>query len=240
MLSEIELQKGAYTQKILAEWFGIAYSTLRNNKAKYLEELKEYAEYELTESGKINIKYVKIPVYVKKDSNYQKVKKVVPEYWSKNKIDKKKWVAEKIQNNETILIKPSTTYSYVCKASTELWGKPNGSGGPYGYNYWVLCVRTGTNTLRPFTEEEQKTRKKLKSIYFEKRNNELDKQEELREVLEMKRKEGNITEEEYKDKLYVLEEPIRIAYDEYFSTMQDILKEGECLDYGIYIEESAF
>lgn len=75
MLSEIELQKGVYTQKALAEWIGICEKTLTRNKTKYLEELKEYAEYKVTESGKVNILYVKIPVYVKKDSNYQKVKK---------------------------------------------------------------------------------------------------------------------------------------------------------------------
>lgn len=70
MLSEIELQKGVYTQKALAEWIGICEKTLTRNKTKYLEELKEYAEYKVTESGKVNILYVKIPVYVKKDSNY--------------------------------------------------------------------------------------------------------------------------------------------------------------------------
>lgn len=52
MLSEIELQKGVYTQKALAEWIGICEKTLTRNKTKYLEELKEYAEYKVTESGK--------------------------------------------------------------------------------------------------------------------------------------------------------------------------------------------
>lgn len=85
----------------------------------------------------------------------------MPEYWSKSKIDKKKWVAEKIQEKEEVDIKVSTTYSYVCKATAELWGKPNGGNGPKGYNYWVLCIRTSANTLRPFTEEEQKVRKKI-------------------------------------------------------------------------------
>lgn len=69
----------------------------------------------------------------------------------------------------------STTYSYVCRATTELWGKPNGASGPAGYNYWVLCVRTSSNTLRPFTEEEQGVRKKYKAKYFQKKQEALSK-----------------------------------------------------------------
>lgn len=56
----------------------------------------------------------------------------------------------------------------------------------------------------------------------------------------MRRKEGNITEEEYKNELYILEEPIRAAYDEYFDALQKILGKNEYLDYGIYVEQSAF
>lgn len=240
MLSEIQLHEGIYTQKALAEWVGVNISTLKRNKEKYLEELKEYAGYDLTESGKINIKYIKIPVYVKKNSNYQKVKKVVPKYWSENKIDKKKWVATKIQEKELMNIGESTTYSYVCRATTELWGKPNGASGPAGYNYWVLCVRTSSNTLRPFTEEEQGVRKKYKAKYFQKKQEALSKQEEKREVVELMRQSGKLTKEEYKEEMYNLDEPLRVAYDEYLKAMQSILQEGEILDYGIYVEQSAY
>lgn len=76
--------------------------------------------------------------------------------------------------------------------------------------------------------------------FFKKREAAIDKQEELREVLEMKRKCGEVTEEEYKDELYNLEEPIRAAYDEYLDAMQNMLNENEYLDYGIYVEQSAF
>lgn len=40
--------------------------------------------------------------------------------------------------------------------------------------------------------------------------------------------------------MYNLDEPLRVAYDEYLKAMQSILQEGEILDYGIYVEQSAY
>lgn len=163
-MNELELQKGKYTLKTLAEWFNISYSTLRNKKEKYLKLLEEYAKFDILPSGKIDIISVKIPVYVKPDSAFQKIKAKVPEYWDESGLDKKNLVTRKLYSKEELSVKYNTAYSYVCKASNELWGKPNSlMGGERGSCRWILCVRDlSTNTLRQFTDEENQTREQFR------------------------------------------------------------------------------
>ena len=65
-----------WTFKDLAKWFGIKPNTFSKQKQDRLEELKEYADYEITDGGKVDIFRVKKYFY-KKDPIYQYYKKQI-------------------------------------------------------------------------------------------------------------------------------------------------------------------
>lgn len=238
-----ELLKGKITLKELSEFFEISYSTLRNNKNKKLKELEEYCIFEILPKG-IEIIEVKIPFYVKKDSNFQKIKREIPKNWNNDSfLDRKKEVAERIYSKEEFEIKFNTVYSYVCKASNELYGKPNSvNGGEIGNCHWVLCVRDMNlaneefpkGKLRWFTTEEFIKKQDIKKLYFENTREEKRRREEIRESLALQLKCGDITKEGYKQELMELEQ--EETYNTYFDALQKILPDGCTLDYGIYVE----
>ena len=178
-----ELKLGKITLKELASWFGISYGSIRNKREKYFQELEEYADFKAGERGGVEILNIYIPVYVKKDNNYQQIKQKIPAAWDKSCLDLKKNVAQKLYSKEEFSIKYSTVYSYVCKASNELYGKPSSlEGGEIGNCHWVLCVKDqNTGKLRWFTYEENQQKQELRARYFNERNKEEKKKQEISE-----------------------------------------------------------
>lgn len=231
-----ELKLGKISSRELSEWFGVSYSWFNHKREKYLDELKEYAFFEVLSRG-INVKQIYIPVYVKKDNNYQQIKKQVPANWDKSGLDLKKNVAQKLYSKEEFNIKYSTVYSYICKASNELYGKPSSlEGGEIGNCHWVLCAKDqNTGKLRWFTYEENQQKQKLRAKYFNERNQEEKKKQEIRESLKLQLKKNEISKEDYKEELFVLEESA--AYDNYLEALQNILPKNDILAYGICVEE---
>lgn len=75
----MELTIGRYTNKQLAEWFGIKEKTFSNTKEHRLEELKEYADF-YEEKKKIIITNVKQEFY-KKDRD--KLEEILEQNWEK-------------------------------------------------------------------------------------------------------------------------------------------------------------
>ena len=205
-----ELKLGKITLKELASWFGISYGSIRNKREKYFQELEEYANFKAGERGGVEILNIYIPVYVKKDNNYQQIKQKIPAAWDKSGLDLKKNVAQKLYSKEEFSIKYSTVYSYVCKASNELYGKPSSlEGGEIGNCHWVLCVKDqNTGKLRWFTYEENQQKQELRAKYFNERNQEEKKKQEIRESLKLQLKKNEISKEDYKEELFVLEESI--------------------------------
>ena len=232
-----ELKLGKITLKELASWFNIGYSSIRNKKEKYFKELEEYANFKAGERGGVEILNIYIPVYVKKDNNYQQIKQKIPAAWDKSGLDLKKNVAQKLYSKEEFSIKYSTVYSYVCKASNELYGKPSSlEGGEIGNCHWVLCVKDqNTGKLRWFTYEENQQKQELRAKYFNERNQEEKKKQEIRESLKLQLKKNEISKEDYKEELFVLEESA--AYDNYLEALQNILPKNDILAYGICVEE---
>lgn len=232
-----ELKLGKITLKDLASWFGISYGSIRNKREKYFQELEEYANFKATNRGGVEIIAIYIPVYVKKDNNYQQIKKQVPIAWDKSGLDLKKNVAQKLYSKEEFNIKYSTVYSYVCKASNELYGKPSSlEGGEIGNCHWVLCAKDqNTGKLRWFTYEESQQKQELRAKYFNERNQEEKKKQEIRESLKLQLKKNEISKEDYKEELFVLEEST--AYDNYLEALQNILPKNDILAYGICVEE---
>jgi hypothetical protein len=81
----MELTTGKWSTKKLAEWFGIRPNSLSRNKEKKLKELKEFADFKITDTGKILIIKVKIPYYHKPNSKtYQYYLDTVPKAWRYN------------------------------------------------------------------------------------------------------------------------------------------------------------
>ena len=232
-----ELKLGKITLKELASWFGISYGSIRNKREKYFQELEEYADFKAGERGGVEILNIYIPVYVKKDNNYQQIKQKIPAAWDKSGLDLKKNVAQKLYSKEEFSIKYSTVYSYVCKASNELYGKPSSlKGGEIGNCHWVLCVKDqNTGKLRWFTYEENQQKQELRAKYFNERNQEEKKKQEIRESLKLQLKKNEISKEDYKEELFVLEESA--AYDNYLEALQNILPKNDILAYGICVEE---
>ena len=232
-----ELKLGKMTLKELANWFGIGYSSIRNKREKYFQELEEYADFKAGERGGVEILNIYIPVYVKKDNNYQQIKQKIPAAWDKSGLDLKKNVAQKLYSKEEFSIKYSTVYSYVCKASNELYGKPSSlEGGEIGNCHWVLCVKDqNSGKLRWFTYEENQQKQELRAKYFNERSQEEKKKQEIRESLKLQLKKNEISKEDYKEELFVLEESA--AYDNYLEALQNILPKNDILAYGICVEE---
>lgn len=232
-----ELKLGKITLKELASWFGISYGSIRNKREKYFQELEEYADFKAGERGGVEILNIYIPVYVKKDNNYQQIKQKIPAAWDKSGLDLKKNVAQKLYSKEEFSIKYSTVYSYVCKASNELYGKPSSlKGGEIGNCHWVLCVKDqNTGKLRWFTYEENQQKQELRAKYFNERNQEEKKKQEIRESLKLQLKKNEISKEDYKEELFILEESA--AYDNYLEALQNILPKNDILAYGICVEE---
>lgn len=232
-----ELKLGKITLKDLADWFKIGYSSIRNKREKYFKELEEYADFKAGERGGVEILNIYIPVYVKKDNNYQQIKQKIPAAWDKSGLDLKKNVAQKLYSKEEFSIKYSTVYSYVCKASNELYGKPSSlEGGEIGNCRWVLCAKNeATGKLRWFTYEEEQKRQELRTKYFHERGEEQKKKQEIRDSLKLQLKKNEISKEDYKEELYILEESE--AYDNYLEALENILPKTDILAYGICVEE---
>lgn len=139
-----ELTTGKFKITELAEWFGIKVSSLKSTKEKKLEELKEFADYELVSSHQILITKVKYPFYVKKNSkNYEIIKKQITKTWNPDGIDTCKRVSNQIykEKHNELTLTESTTYNYTIKAKTELYGKCGSKyGGSMGYSRYIWGI----------------------------------------------------------------------------------------------------
>ena len=161
------LKEGVIKNKDLAVWFGVKPNSFAHTKEKKLEELKEYADFEMV-NGKVNILKVIQPIYVKKGSkNYEFTKKKTRELWSSDGLDTCSRVASKIseQYSEDLNLQPSTTYNYVRNSRNDLWGKPNNNPeiiarGEIGTCKYEWCKKIGNN-YEAFTEEEYKIFKSI-------------------------------------------------------------------------------
>lgn len=140
-----QLKKGIMTNKELADWFRIKEKSFRDTRAKKLEILKEYAEFENLR-GKVNILKIKKPIYTKGSENYKLIKEKTIEQWSSTGLDTCKLVAEKIKKNykAKLTVSDTTLYSYTCNSKRELWGKAFGEG-EIGYCVYELCMEDGAD-----------------------------------------------------------------------------------------------
>ena len=139
---KVELKEGIMTNKDLAEWFGITEGAFKNGKAKKLEKLKEYAEFEEIK-GKVKILKIIKPVFVKGSKNYKIIKEQTQKQWDNSGLDTCTLVANKIRkkmNREKLDVEDSTLYVYTCSSKRDLWGKINSNTeGEIGFCESEFC-----------------------------------------------------------------------------------------------------
>lgn len=151
------LEEGIYTNKQLAQWFGIKENTFRSKKKNKLEELKKYADF-IEIGSKIQIVKVYFNTYIKKQS-YKKIQELVEKNWSANGFDTCTHVKELIKGDEALQhLTEGTIYNYVRKAHIENFGSPaKKNGGEKGVCYYKWGKRDKDDDKKPlyFTDEER-------------------------------------------------------------------------------------
>lgn len=164
-----------YTNKELAEWFGMKANSFANQKEKKLEQLKAFADYELqgNKQKKVFIKKVYEPTYNKKGSeSYQIIKANLEKYWSQNGkgLDTCKRVAgEMYRDNLVNSITIGTTENYANRSKREKYGINYVSEGTIGRSIysWGKYIQDGDDVrLVPLTQEEIEIKNKLVKKYF--------------------------------------------------------------------------
>ena len=173
----------------LAEWFQIKPGSFRNTKAKKLEELKKYAEYEI-QGAKVLITKVIEPKFIKK-KDYSIVREEFTQVYNESKIDTASNVSKKIYNKRKsdLSIKESTTYEYTREARNELYGKPFIGKGKLGTCRYIWVKKLDEGKYERFNDEEEAMYKKLLLKYFK---NSDDKAMFVKDMI----KRGEVTKEE--------------------------------------------
>lgn len=154
-----QLKLGKITLEELADWFGIASSTIRakSAKEKKLEILKSFADYHI-KGRTIYIDKIYIPEYNKA---FHVIKSKLPEEWHENGIDTSARVGVAIYSKYPEVssqIQMSTAKAYANKAKIELFGRNHidTDRGELGTSRYIWGIVTETGDNLPLTEEQQK------------------------------------------------------------------------------------
>ena len=197
-----ELKEGKITYKELADWFGIAYNTMRrqDTKEKKLVILSFYADFhiETTKSGKqtyIVIDKVKEPIYTKIKERYANWEST----WDINGdgVDTVKNASNNFYNQNPDLkvsIAPSTNYHYYGDARREDYGRAvgllKGQCGKKGISYRVWAQEIKSGKYRVLTKEE------LDKINEIKESMHLNIKVDADELRDLRKEYKNMSEEE--------------------------------------------
>lgn len=166
------LHLGKYTNKELAEWFGIKTETFTRYKKKKLEELKNFANFDEIYGG-IYITNIKEPTYNK---NSQKIRELYQKGFEElrspidtvSNINNK--IFEKYGKELTTLSSPQSGYHYAIEVRNANYGIPFKDVGKLGRCYYLWCkVEKRSNNELYFVqlspEEEQKKKILLKQFF---------------------------------------------------------------------------
>lgn len=164
-----KLETKLYTNKQLAEWFGISAGRFSSDKKNKLEQLKAYADFELIGNKQKKVKIIKVyeEEYHKKGSQaYQMIKNKFDETWSEDGLDSCKRVCYQIMDTIDLGVAEGTAYNYTLKSRNVLFGKPFQNGGKLGNCIYVWCKQEENGELRFLTKEEQDIKTAMIKKYF--------------------------------------------------------------------------
>ncbi len=169
-MKTITLHKGPMSNKELADWFGVSEKTYSNARTKKLEELKNFADFDVVRGG-IFVKEVLNPVYVRNfKKTYDSVLNTVDRVWAKDGLDSCARVSEKVKEKLQLPLADSTVYDYTRQSRDELYGEPFKGGGKIGSCEYLWCKKlvgeNGEVEYRRLTPEEEEIKKKLMKKYF--------------------------------------------------------------------------
>ena len=170
MSKQLELR--IYSNKELAEWFGITPASFSKYKEKKLEQLKAFADFEQVGNVQKKIKITRIyqPIYCKQGSaTFNKIKSQVDEVWDPDGLDTCKRVSQKIleKNQYALAIADSTAYNYTLRSRNDLYGRPfDEAGGSLGHCRYMWCKEDDQGNLSVLTPEEEQIKQKLMKKYF--------------------------------------------------------------------------
>ena len=149
-----ELLTGELKREEFATWRGVKKSTISGNKAKYLEELKEFANYHL-EGKKIIIDEVLEPIFI---TNRKKIyNEILTNFRTKYWVDAlgSCSVAAVGVGKDYPDLAPTAAYNLIRKARIELYGKPFGKHGRDGRCEFVWVKKVSATKYEFFNEKEQ-------------------------------------------------------------------------------------
>lgn len=216
------LTEGKKTNAEMAKWFGIAASSYSCQKAKKLEELKNFAEFKI-EKGKVVITKVLNPIYTKQSSKaYQLIRSKIDECWNEDGLDSCKRVGKQIQKelkNELSVVE-STVYTYTRRGRNELYGVPFQNNGTIGSCTYLWCKKEGDGIdtkYSKFTKEEEEIKDNLLKKYF---GNTTEKQIIVQEMIDA----NEIKEEDAWSVLKELTNLTKANFKEFLDELQEKLQ----------------
>lgn len=166
----MELHLGIMTNKEIAEWFGIKERTFSSSRQKRIEELKQYAKFDILR-GKFDILEIYQSVYIKKKSkSYQTVRDNFEKTWNENGLDLASRVANQIyqEHKDEINVSERTNYVYTLDVKTELYGSAKKkTKGSKGISYYVWSKRHSKDEKPiPLNAEETAILREAQNKYF--------------------------------------------------------------------------
>ena len=208
----------------ISDWFGINRSTFSRSKEKYLQELENFANFHL-EGKKVVIDEVLQEYYEKKNKTYKEIRKLVPKYWNKSKLDTCSNISQKIYETKMFNLSLSSIKKYVLKAKNELYGKIS-KGEKFGFGTLGKCEYTFckkdlyTNEYSLFTKEEEKIIAEIRNKYFGDANKAQDIVNDMIYNEEIDEKEGitvlNYMTKWTKDKFINYKSEIEVTFNCYY------------------------
>ena len=169
----IALTTGKKSIKELAAWFGVRPQSFSNKKGDFLKKLENYADYKITDTGKVEIITVKEPYYVNERA-IDIIQEFIPLCWNSNNYDTCSNVGEKISvrvqenspNSPAAKLKKGTVANYTRRGRMVLFGSPDPNnekhyGGTLGYCQYAWCKEPTRGNFIPLTEEEDAIRREI-------------------------------------------------------------------------------
>lgn len=154
-----QLKEGKITLSELADWFGVALSTMKNKTTKEnkLKLLKSYADYHY-EGNRIVIDKVYIDTYSKA---YAFIKEKLPEEWHKSGLDTCARVGVTLHSKYPEVssqIKLTSAKSYANRAKIELFGRNHIDQdiGELGTSHYCWGINDKSGECHHLTKEQDK------------------------------------------------------------------------------------